>query len=948
MKAQLFRYLLLITCMNALSLPSFAKRTATPIQTKGVYIYNFTKVIEWENEAALDQFIIGLYGSSDELYQELVANVQGKVVRNKKIEIRTYSELSLAKDAQIIFVSESENKQIREISHELSRSNTLLVTYNCGRPEWTMINFTRPHENKISFEINKPNIAYERLKISKEILALGGTELDVAILYKETEAALQQSKQQIEEQQKQVKNQAGQITMQDQRIQEQINQMAKQNIALENQEAKFFQQQREIESHLTELQYQQELIRKQNNHIQQQSNEVELKKDELKRLEGNYTRMKTLMADYDIRVINLETDLEKKEGEIADKEANILTLANKIVKKKQVLEVQENQIQSQLAQILQQKTTMKGQWATIRTQKTLLIIISAMFCLVVVLIVIAFRGYTQKKKTNERLYAKNLELEKTMTILQKTQEELKIAKRQAEAANEAKSHFLANMSHEIRTPMNAILGFTEILSETVTGSDQKTFLRYIQSSSKTLLRLINDILDLSKIEAGKLQLEYKPVDICAVIREVQQIFAQKVLEKGNEFRLDLNKELPEHLLLDELRIRQILLNVVGNSIKFTESGWIQIRAFPVNDNGDRIDMKLEIEDSGIGIPKIQLEKIFGTFEQQDEQRFSQYGGTGLGLAITKKLIGIMGGEICCRSEMGKGSKFIIHLPNVSIAHDSICEEEIAFDYESIQLSEATILVVDDKAENRRMVKEYLRPYDITVLEAKDGNEAVESTQTCQPDLVLMDIVMANVDGNVATKTIKSIDEIKHIPIVAFTAAGMKQDEERAAKIYDGYLRKPVSKSDLISELTRFLEFSTIETEGKEKWTDEKIEKGSISQKLENDENCEELLRDLKRSIVTASNLIKPLSINKVENFGKQMEQLGDRYELRELSKWGIKLSNEAGLFKIEELSQSLKEYPRLVEKVKTQVQVKMGEEISLGQDRCELENQYKIPLADKS
>jgi len=335
---------------------------------------------------------------------------------------------------------------------------------------------------------------------------------------------------------------------------------------------------------------------------------------------------------------------------------------------------------------------------------------------------------------------------------------LRKAKEQADIANKSKSEFLANMSHEIRTPMNAILGFSEILLSQIKTPKYEEYLRTIVNSGKTLLSIINDILDLSKIEAGRLELTYEPVDISGILEEIKMIFSQKVKEKNLKFILDINSDGRKGFVLDEVRIRQIVLNLVGNAIKFTEKGHVRVGLSTKSNSNDpeKIDLLIEVEDTGIGVSEAEKERIFGAFIQQSNQSTKKYGGTGLGLAICKKLIERMNGTITLESEVGKGSCFTVTIRDLDTFDLKDFQKETTLPRDlDIMFEPTTILVVDDIKHNRDLVKGYLENNNLTIFEATNGREAVELVKTTTPSLILMDIWMPELNGYDATQQIKN-------------------------------------------------------------------------------------------------------------------------------------------------------------------------------------------------
>ncbi len=395
----------------------------------------------------------------------------------------------------------------------------------------------------------------------------------------------------------------------------------------------------------------------------------------------------------------------------------------------------------------------------------------------------------------------------------------------ANAANQAKSDFLANMSHEIRTPMNAILGFTEVLIEKI--KDQKTlhYLNTIHTSGKSLLSLINDILDLSKVESGKINLHYTSVSVYKLFDEMKTIFSQKTSDKNIDFILEISNDIPQSLLLDEARLRQVLINIIANAVKFTRKGYIKVIVQSKNIDESSIDLTIQIIDTGIGIPKDKYESIFYAFEQVENQRTSKYGGTGLGLSITKKLVELMNGSISVTSELEKGSTFKINLNNIEKVSEesSKIADSDNFNLETIVFEPSTVLIVDDIEYNRELIQVFLEDYNFKILKACNGKEAIQITKENHPDLILLDMKMPVMDGYEASKIIKEDDEIKDISIIALTASAMKSDEKTINEICNGYLVKPISKKNLIYELTKFLAHNIIDNEENEEVVQESEE-----------------------------------------------------------------------------------------------------------------------------
>ncbi len=477
----------------------------------------------------------------------------------------------------------------------------------------------------------------------------------------------------------------------------------------------------------------------------------------------------------------------------------------------------------------------------------------------------------------------------------------------AEESRRQKDIFLAMMSHEIRTPLNAIIGFGQLAQQEEMGPKGKRYVQSILDGGQSLLLLINDILDLSKLQSGRMELKPEPTNVRDMVEFLQRLFQETCSKKGIGFQVEIQEGLPSALVLDSVRLRQVLMNLIGNAVKFTDKGRVTVKVAgsPMSREESRWNLSVAVRDTGPGIAKEDLNHIFEPFYQSSRPDSYRTEGTGLGLSIVNSFAKLMDGELRIESELGEGSEFALELKGLNVSARLASDNKLrgeTVDFNSLRPSR--ILAVDDNATNRELIIEIFSETHHTVLTAADGEQAIHKIRDEKPDLVLMDLRMPVKDGPTAAREIKMETEYRLTPIIAVTAGSLPSEKGNllVGTEFDGALRKPFSRREMFDALAMFLD------------RNESEEREEIPVETEDSGPVDEILRTELRDLLASRwpEVKSQMSVSEVIEFSEELVALAADHPSGMLTTYGQSLKEAAESFSFREMEAELGRFPELV------------------------------------
>lgn len=729
------------------------------------YLYNFAKNIEWPNQASMTSFSIAVYGNNNPALMSELAVMEGRIkLDNLPIRIAQVNNIGALGGFNLVYIEQANAKAVADIYDALEGKPILIVTESYNNKQLVMINLVTTGNDRLKFEVNKSNIINHGLVPLPELILNGGTEIDVAKLYREGQASLVALQKQLRGRERALEELS--IAIQTQQTT---------NTRLETQMAELNKG----------IQKSDQLIAEQKALLEEQQAQIEISKQE----------RETLLAE-----------VKQRTKELDEQQRHLQSIRSEIEAREEQLTHLNSTIKAQEDIILEQKNDIVDLDELVGSQKVALRYLWALVLLGVLLLITIFIAYAIKRRDNQRLAAHSQDL-------QMARDRLAIAKRKAEDASQAKSEFLSLMSHELRTPLQAIIGYTEVVIEELKLADETDHLNDLNRvilNSERLLKLINSVLDLAKIESGRMDLDLTEVKLSSLVEEALGTVAP-LLEK-NSIRLHVDVDDGDDLpVADPEKLLHILINLLGNASKFAAKGQVRVKAYH-----QPHQIYISVADTGIGISAEQQAAIFDPFRQADSGTTRKFQGSGLGLSITRQLCELMGGGIRVESQVGVGSKFIVELPlPIKCVPQStiITDAEALMDAEPRVIAEPSgqqVVMIDDDPAFLDIMARTIRADGYQVHTAADAESGWRLIQSVKPQVITLDLFLPDQHGWILFERIKADPDVCDIPVIIISMIEERKRFNRQPA--EEYLTKPVRRETLKLAIHRLVPQKTQDTD----------------------------------------------------------------------------------------------------------------------------------------
>jgi len=763
----------------------------------GVLLYRIASHIHWANSSSISNYQIHIIDDDAAIADQVESIAKIRKLHDKNFTVSRGSDTRIPESVQLIYLSGSKADYFQEIRSSILNKNILLVTQNVQDDQNIFLNLYDTGSGEIKFRINKANVINQNLGVDPDIIFLGGNEVDVATLYRQGQEKLNRAKLQlaaIEQDIKKITSDRMLLSAKLKDRQQELLQQSEKLVGARDQvnnlteQTRLYQIQledltRNLKESQAKLQQQEEKLLQQSSVIEQHKRSIEKQRELQAKFEAELQIQRQLIQNQKIYLDERKRRLDQQKSEIELRSSILNKQKTQIDSQLERINDQKDTIIQQEKQIQTQSEEMSHRGKIIADQQTYLFFLSLLIAMVLLIMGLIYRNSRQNKLINQQLTEQR-------DLLSRSAIELAKARDIADKANQAKSSFLANMSHELRTPLNAVLGFSEFLaSDKELNEKQLRYINIVNRSGQHLLSMINDVLDISKIEAGMVSVDLESVDIRELCGDVVSILSVKADSNNLRLILNIDETVPEYIVSDSVKLRQILINLLGNAIKFSSDGVIRL-AVKVTENKEKLLLK--VKDQGIGISLENQALIFKPFSQVGESSANRKG-TGLGLSISRQYALLLGGDLNVESSLGKGSVFTCALP-LRIASEKSAKI-LPFNRHIIGIEEScvkrSLLVVDDHSESRLLLNKILSKIGFHVEEAENGQVAVEKFGQHKVDLIFMDINMPVMDGVTACRKIRSLPDGDEVKIIAVTAnASTEQLQSIQAEKFDNIVFKP--------------------------------------------------------------------------------------------------------------------------------------------------------------